>query len=746
MQARLRARRTAVRAAFLGIAMAAAVLAQGTEGAGDPDYASMSPYTVGPDSLAEGGTGLPAGSGSDKSADRGTDQSAGGGTAAPGASDEPPPPYGTAEAALSLPEVEVTAEMRPSPPRRQEADPRALAAADLERGVSTFGDPARIARYLPGAGRGNDWSTELIVRGGSPDQSGYVVDGIPLARVSHYEGPRGDHGGIGILNLAFADSVRFHAGTFPARHPDKLSGLVEVDYRDGDTASGHGRIATDVTGAGGSAEGPLPGGKGSYAAAARYSAMDLLIRTGMVEAYGVPEYFNGQARVTVPLGGAALRARFIGGREEWSNDIGGASRLDLDGHSIASSLSLESEGADGRARAVLRYEERAHRLDFASWGERPGNGRDGMSRVEDALERRWGVALDRSVAADGGWTFGIGASGQAALGTYRSRYGDQATYLAYQDTVIQFSQDAGSRRLLASGAVYTEAAWTAGKAELYAGYRHFYEQASREHAPGPRISAAFRPAAGHRLRAAFGLHTQPHDAARLAQSPGRGGMRLPYMAQTEVGWSWTPAPGCVASLDAFTKEGYRLSRQAFSPVGDDYMQAYRDTGRTRARGFEAALRTPRTGRWDLSAGYSFLWYRERGPDGRWNPGPYSLPHTLNLASGLRLARGLWLSGRLSAGSGTPYTPFDSAASMQAGTGVYDAENAYSRIGTVYFRLDARLDWERSVRSARVGLFAEIENLLDRRNESGRQWNILDGRETPIEGMGRLPTAGVSVRF
>ena len=116
------------------------------------------------------------------------------------------------------------------------------------------------------------------------------------------------------------------------------------------------------------------------------------------------------------------------------------------------------------------------------------------------------------------------------------------------------------------------------------------------------------------------------------------------------------------------------------------------------------------------------------------------------AAGLRLARGLWLGGRLSAGSGSPYTPFDSSASRLAGTGVYTAGNAYSRRGTAYFRLDARLDWERSVPGAHVGLFAEVENLLDRRNESGRQWNILDGRETPIEGMGRLPTAGVSVRF
>jgi hypothetical protein len=706
------------------------ILLSFAHGQEDTGYASVSPYAV--------VTGLPMAD-SAAAVDSATAEDSVG--ILPDTVARPAP-----ESVIALPEVRVAAR-GPVPIRPPVSDTRGLEAADLERAVSAFGDPARIARLLPGAGRGNDWETELSVRGGSPDQSGFLVDGMQLARVSHYEGLRGEHGGIGILNLAFVDSIRIHAGTFPARFPDRLSGLVEVRYRDGDSATRQENLTTDVSGAGGSAEGPLPGRAGSYAAAARYSAMDLLIRSGLVKAYGVPDYFNGQARITVPLGGAALRARFIGGREDWSNRIGDESTLDLEGRSLAASLSLDSKGEGRNASARLLYEERDHRAAFASWGHREGSGGDNMTRLESGRERKWGAAIERFSSPRAGWTFGAGATAQSTLGSYRNRSSDQATYLAYQDTVIELSQDLGSDgNAQANAAAFAEATWTGRKAEVYVGYRHFYERSSDRHALGPRLAFRFLPASGHALRAAFGLHSQPHDPADLSERPDPSRARLPYMAQAETGWEWSPARGLAASLDLFAKEGYRLARQAYSPLANGYTQIYRDTGRTRARGFEASIRTPRTRSWDFSAAYAYLRYRERHADGSWGPGAYSLPHNLNLAAGRAVAPGLWLTGRVSAGSGSPYTPFDSVTSKLAGTGVYQSGQAFARRGAPYYRLDARIDWERSMRGARVGLFLEVENLLDRHNESGRQWNVLDGRETPIEGMGRLPVAGASLRF
>src|SRR6185295_16718699 len=127
--------------------------------------------------------------------------------------------------------------------------PLRLAAPQLARAVSGFSDPSRIVQTLPGVNRPDDWGTTLIVRGGSPDQTVFLLDGIPVARVNHYEGMRNDHAGVGVVNLEFVRELDFHKGPFAAHLPDRLSGVVEIDFRDGDTAASHGRLITDMTGA-----------------------------------------------------------------------------------------------------------------------------------------------------------------------------------------------------------------------------------------------------------------------------------------------------------------------------------------------------------------------------------------------------------------------------------------------------------------------------------------------------------------
>jgi hypothetical protein len=111
-----------------------------------------------------------------------------------------------------------------------------------------------------------------------------------------------------------------------------------------------------------------------------------------------------------------------------------------------------------------------------------------------------------------------------------------------------------------------------------------------------------------------------------------------------------------------------------------------------------------------------------------------------------LAKGLHLSGRYSVASGSPYIPFDSAASMRAGTGVYDPAKAYSESEPYFSRIDVRLEWDKAWRKMEIVAFAEVENVLDRRNRFARRWNSLEGGEIALQGMGRVPMAGIALNF
>jgi hypothetical protein len=525
--------------------------------------------------------------------------------------------------------------------------------------------------------------------------------------------------------------------------PDRLSGAVEMRFRDGDARRPSGRMAADVTGVGAAAEGPLGmGAGGSYAAAFRYSALDLLVRSGVVEAYGAPQYWNGQLRLRVPAGNSAFRLHALGGMEDWRNEIGGAAALDLTGHTYTTALDWERREGNAWTRAALHVQEHRQIADFGTTGPRREPA-DSLTHRETGRDRRYGAALEQSFALGRRLEVRFGASEDLVVRRRRFEYGDQATYLRERDTVVERTRALRMQsRAWSEAAAYGEATLRSGDWEWYAGYRHFYEELSDEHGFGPRLAARYRPTKRHALRAAFGLHTQPHEYAdfrRLAGPP-----RLPYSAQGALSWEWRTASGLLLSVEGYAKEGFRLSRPRMMLDGGGLSEVYLDTGRTRDRGIDLLLHRPRGGPFSFTLAYGLLHHLELDALGAWGPGPYSVPQSLSAAAELALAPGLYLGCRYSVASGYPYTPVDSAASVQHGAGVHDFSRAWRETGDRIERLDVRLEAVRRVGSMEVTLYGEVENVLDRRNDFGMRWSPLEGRAMPVEGMGRLPMAGISV--
>ena len=655
---------------------------------------------------------------------------------------------------LTLPNHKVTAQQGLG--RSARADEHVgtyrLASLDLARSVSNFGDPARMVQNLPGVGRPSDWETALIVRGGSPDQTAYLVDGIPISKVSHFEGLRNERGGVGILSLEYADGIEFHNGAFAAHLPDRMSGIVEVRYRDGDTAAHRAGLITDVTGAGVAAEGPMAFssgavGRGSYAGVFRYSTMDLLIRSGMLEAFGTPRYFNGQMRAYIPLGTSSLRLNVVGGNERWFNGIGNSAVLDIGGTSLSGGATWKTGEGAAWTRLDAHFQQRSQELDFHTLARSRSPGTDSLSQREDGAENRFGVSADRSVPLGEHWVARLGGTGSLITGTYHLENMNQQTFIPEADTVVDLTQSKRIRvRALTEGAVYLEAVRRTETWEGYAGYRHFYEQAADRHGFGPRLGLKVRPSRSHALKAALGLHTQPHDYMELSQRPEPMRAKLPYTAQAVLGYEWRMPDSLLLSIEAYGKESFRLSRRSIISRDGRYATVHSDTGRARSRGGELFLRKRRGGFASYSVAYNYLWHRELDAMGSWSKNEYSIPHSFNASLELALTKSLFLGGRFCVASGMPYTPFDTAASMRAGTGVYDPARAYTRSEATFSRLDARLEWDGSIGKYRLTAFVEIENVLDRANFFSRRWNALEGGDIVLRGMERLPVAGISMDF
>lgn len=88
-------------------------------------------------------------------------------------------------------------------------------------------DVLRTLQSHPGISSPNDFSTQLIVRGGSPEQNLIVMDGIEVIN------PYRLYGVVSMFNPQTVDRIAVMTGGFPARYSDRLSAVVDITNRDG---------------------------------------------------------------------------------------------------------------------------------------------------------------------------------------------------------------------------------------------------------------------------------------------------------------------------------------------------------------------------------------------------------------------------------------------------------------------------------------------------------------------------------
>ncbi len=125
---------------------------------------------------------------------------------------------------------------------------------------------------------------------------------------------QGSTGGpIGILNIDFIDQVDFLISGFSASYGDRLSSVVDIDFKNGVPDDLYGKAFLSFAGFGAMAEGPLPSESGSWMVSASKSYLDLIV--GAIGTGVAPNYGDVQGKLTLKFNDRhSLRLLGIGGR------------------------------------------------------------------------------------------------------------------------------------------------------------------------------------------------------------------------------------------------------------------------------------------------------------------------------------------------------------------------------------------------------------------------------------------------
>ena len=88
-------------------------------------------------------------------------------------------------------------------------------------------DVIKALQFLPGVKAGKEGSSDMLVRGGGPDQNLILLDGVPIYNSSH---------SLGLFSVFNADaikSVELSKGGFPSRYGGRLSSVLDIQLKDG---------------------------------------------------------------------------------------------------------------------------------------------------------------------------------------------------------------------------------------------------------------------------------------------------------------------------------------------------------------------------------------------------------------------------------------------------------------------------------------------------------------------------------
>jgi len=112
-------------------------------------------------------------------------------------------------------------------------------------------DIFRSLQLLPGIQLGLGGTSGLNIRGGTPDQNLVLLDGMPLYQIDHL------FGFVSGINANAIKDVQVYKGGFPAKYGGRISSVIELTSRNGNSQNPHGSIYGNLMSQGISGEIPV---------------------------------------------------------------------------------------------------------------------------------------------------------------------------------------------------------------------------------------------------------------------------------------------------------------------------------------------------------------------------------------------------------------------------------------------------------------------------------------------------------
>jgi len=663
---------------------------------------------------------------------------------------------------------------------------QSLSYEEIRRSPGAREDVSRMLQNLPGVNLTSDDRNDLVVRGGSPSEVLFRIDNFDIPNPNHF-GTQGATGGpISMVNSEFIDNVKFMAGGFTAPYGHKVSGAMDIQYREGNRQNFEGKIDLNVAGAGGYVEGPIQNGRGSYLFGLHRSYLDIM--ESLLDYGGLPIYSNIQGKMVYDMNkNNQLSLLLIGGDDriniEDKTDVedfhpGVVDTVDY--YSVVNKLRQYTAGISLRTfwRDNLYSVFSASHSYNRYYIDNNMLSRSGFRTSEKKLNNETTVlnadlydntSIEQQTTFKSDWTWALPNHDGLSFGAYVKlfQFDHDITYIpAYPNQQDSYGQISSISIVKVNQKMTPKVGGYVNYKKLITknfianlGGRYDYFDLIKTGNFSPRLGLHWN--VSHRLAFNAGIGTyyqNPELVYITGYSTNKDLLKDIRADHYIVGLEYLLTADTRFTMEAYHKKyfdypvmadsGYEMISMANmgSEYGSVESEKLLSEGEGEVSGFELMIQKKLAEQLYGLMSYSYSTIKHKALDGIFRNGEFDNQHVFNLVLGYRLNKNWEFSIKWRYAGGTPYTPFDEQASQASDDEILDLTRINDVRYEPYHRIDLRFDHRKFFSKVTLVTYFSIENVYNRKNQRDAFWNNEQSRTEFYYQTGIFPVGGFSLEF
>ena len=626
-----------------------------------------------------------------------------------------------------------------SPFRRDIESPvslRIIGLQEIEKSPGANRDISRIVQSYPGVAFSPiGYRNDLIVRGGSPSENRFYLDGVEIPNINHFSTQGASGGPVGILNADLIREVNFYTGAFPTDKGNALSSVLDFKLRDGDMERNSLKATLGASEVSLASNGHL-GKKTSYLVSVRQSYLQFLF--DMLGLPFLPTFTDAQFK---------LKTRFDARNELTVLGLGGIDKMKLntkaddeDNEYILSYLpKIQQETFT--LGAVYRHYAGAHVQSVVASHSYLNNRNTKYQQNDESdpdhlmlrlrsTEQNTQLRLENS-SSFRNWKVTVGTSldySQYSNTTFQKVYTDRAQTFDYHTYLgIMRWGLFGTVNYTSIDERFTASLGLRADANNYsAAMKDLSDQLS------PRLSLSYQLTEHWSLSGNAGLYYQlpPYTALGFKNNNGlyanKYALRYMQVSQGSIGLNWRKGDTFEVSVEGFYKDYDKIPLSVADDIpltckGNDYgvigNELLTSTAQGRSYGAELLLKWLIAKKLNLASSFTLFKSEYRtDKESEYIASAWDNRFIFNLRGTYNLPRHWRVGMKVSCIGGAPYTPYNADKSSLVtawnaqGKPYYDYTRYNEERLPAFTQVDIRIDKTFYLKRCMLGFYIDLQNI------------------------------------